>query len=89
MVYFEIYYSDPGRHAEGFGFVGVNGSDWPQQRYSFSNPASGIVEPGSVAFPLDQGCGTGLEYTSDVKAWIYGPGGTRSQSVIIHLACTT
>jgi serine/threonine protein kinase len=89
VVYFEIYYSDPGHDAEGFGFAGVNGSDWPQQRYSFSNPASGIVEPGSVAFPLDQGCGTGLEYTSDVKAWIYGPGGIRSRPVVIHLACTT
>jgi len=89
MVYFVIYYSDPGQDAEGFGFVGVNGSDWPQQKYSFSNPASGIVEPGSVAFPLDQGCGTGFGYTSDVKAWIYGPGGTRSRPVVIHLACTT
>jgi len=89
MVFFEIYYSDPGHNAEGFGFVGVNGSDWPEQRYSFSNPASGIVEPGSVAFPLDQGCGTGFEYTSDVKAWIFDAAGHRSRPVIIHLACTT
>jgi len=89
MVYFEIYYSDPGHHAEGFGFVGVNGSDWPEQHYSFSNPASGIVEPGSVAFPLDQGCGTGFEYTSTVKAWIYDAAGHRSRPVVIHLACTT
>ena len=89
MVFFEIYYSDPGHNAKGFGFVGVNGSDWPEQRYSFSNPASGIVEPGSVAFPLDQGCGTGFEYTSNVKAWIYDAAGHRSRPVVIHLACTT
>ena len=89
MVYFEIYYSDPGHDAEGFAFVGVNGSDWPLQRYPFANPASGIVEPGSVAFPLDQGCGTGFEYMSDVKAWIYGRDGTRSRPVVIHLACPT
>jgi len=89
MVFFVIYYSDPGHDAGGFGFVGVNGSDWPRQKYSFSSPASGIVEPGSVAFPLDQGCGTGFEYMSDVKAWIYGADGARSRPVVIHLACTT
>jgi Protein kinase domain len=89
MVYFEIYYSDPGQDAEGFGFVGVEGSDWPQESHSFSDPANGIVEPGSVAYPLNQACGTGLEYTSTVKAWIYDAAGHRSQPAVIHLACTT
>ena len=89
MVYFEISYSDPGHNAAGFGFVGVEGSDWPEQHYSFSSPASGIVEANSIAYPLNQGCGTGLEYTSTVKAWIYDSAGTRSKPVIIHLACTT
>jgi eukaryotic-like serine/threonine-protein kinase len=89
MVYFEISYSDPGHNAAGFGFVGVEGSLWPRQHYSFSNPAQGIVEPNSIAFPLNQGCGTGFEYTSTVKAWIYDQAGTRSKPVIIHLACTT
>ena len=89
MVYFEISYSDPGHNAAGFGFVGVEGSLWPRQHYSFSSPAQGIVEPNSIAFPLNQGCGTGFEYTSTVKAWIYDQGGTRSKPVIIHLACTT
>jgi len=89
MVYFEISYSDPGHNAAGFGFVGVEGSDWPKQHYSFSSPAQGIVEPNSIAFPLNQGCGTGFEYTSTVKAWIYDQAGTRSKPVIIHLACTT
>jgi Protein kinase domain len=89
MVYFEIYYADPGQDAKGFGFVGVDGSDWPPQTYAFSDPADGIVEAGSVAYPLNQACGTGLEYTSSVKAWIYDTAGQRSQPVVIHLACTT
>jgi hypothetical protein len=89
MVYFEISYSDPGHHAVGFGFVGVEGSDWPEQYHSFSNPAAGIVEANSIYYPLNQGCGTGLEYTSTVKAWIYDSDGNRSKPVIIHLACTT
>jgi eukaryotic-like serine/threonine-protein kinase len=89
MVFFEIYYSDPGGNAEGFGFVGVDESDWPEQNHPFSNPANGIVEAGSVAYPLNQGCGTGLEYTSSVRAWIYDATGARSQPVVIHLACTT
>jgi len=89
MVFFEIYYSDPGHKAAGFGFVGVNGSDWPRQHYSFSSPSSGIVEPGSVAYPLDQRCGTGLEYASYVKAWLYDTAGARSKPVVIYLACTT
>jgi len=54
MVFFEIYHSDPGHNAAGFGFVRANGSDWPKRQYSFSSPSSGIVEPGSVAYPLDQ-----------------------------------
>jgi len=89
MVYFEISYSDPGHNAAGFGFVGVEGSDWPQQHHSFSNPAAGIVEANSISYPLNQGCGTGFEYTSTVKAWIYDSDGNRSKPVIIHLACTT
>jgi eukaryotic-like serine/threonine-protein kinase len=89
MVFFEISYSDPGHNAAGFGFVGVQGSLWPRQHYPFSSPAQGIVEPNSIAFPLNQGCGTGFEYTSTVKAWIYDKAGTRSKPVIIHLACTT
>ncbi len=89
MVYFEISYSDPGHNAAGFGFVGVEGSDWPEQHYSFSDPADGIVEANSISYPLNQGCGTGFEYTSTVKAWIYDSAGNRSKPVIIHLACTT
>ena len=89
QVFFVISYSDPGHNAAGFGFVGVQGSDLREQDYLFSNPADGIVAGNSIAYPLDQGCGTGLEYTSTVKAWIYNKAGVRSKPVIIHLACST
>ena len=88
-VFFVISYSDPGHNAAGFGFVGVQGSDWRKQQHSFSSPARGIVTGDSIAYPLDQGCGTGFEYTSTVKAWIYDKAGARSKPVIIHLACST
>ena len=65
-VYFEIFFTDPGHNAAGFGFVGVQGSDWPNQSHSFSSPASGIVEAGTISYPLNQECGTGLEYMSNV-----------------------
>jgi serine/threonine protein kinase len=89
MVYFEISYSDPSHDAAGFGFVGVQGSDWPEQHHSFSDPADGIVETNSISYPLNQGCGSGIEFTSTVRAWIYDSAGNRSKPVIIHLACTT
>ena len=88
-VFFEIIYSDPGHNAAGFGFVGVQGSDTREQDYLFSNPADGIVAGNTIAYPLYQGCGTGLEFTGTVKAWIYNKAGVRSKPVIIHLACRT
>ena len=89
MMYFVISFSDPGHIAAGFGFAGANGSDWPRQRYAFSSPGAGIVEATSIAYPLDQACGTGTEYASDVKAWIYDTAGASSKPVVIHLACST
>jgi hypothetical protein len=90
MVYFEIIYSDPGHDAAGFGFVGVQESgDLPRQVIPFASPGPGIVEPGTIQYPLDQGCGGSVEYTSSVKAWIYDKAGASSKPVIIHLACTT
>ena len=47
------------------------------------------MEAGRVAYPLNLACGTGLDYASDVKVWIYDTAGARSQPVVIHLACTT
>ncbi len=89
MVYFVIVFSDPGHSAAGFGFAGANGSDWPRQHYSFSSPSKGIVETNSITYPLDQACGTGYAYMSDIKAWIYDTAGARTKPVVIHLACST
>src|SRR5689334_10906748 len=88
-VVFELYYSDPGHDAVGFGFVGVDESDLPRQVIPFSSPGAGVVEAGIISYPLNQGCGTGQEYTSSVKAWIYDKAGARSNPVVIHLACTS
>ena len=88
-VVFELYYSDPGHDSVGFGFVGVDESDLPRQVIPFSSPGAGVVEAGIISYPLNQGCGTGLEYTSSVKVWIYGKAGARSNPVVIHLACTS
>jgi hypothetical protein len=88
-VFFEISYSDPGHNAAGFGFVGVQGTGLREQDYLFSDPADGIVAGNSIAYPLEQGCGTGQEFTSNVEAWIYNKAGVRSKPVIIHLACST
>jgi len=89
-VVFELFYSDPGHDAAGFSFVGVDESDGlPKRVIPFSSPGAGVVETGFIAYPLNQGCGTGLEYTSSVKAWIYDKTGARSKPVIIHLACTS
>ena len=88
-VVFVVYYADPGNDATGFGFVGVDESDLPRHVIPFSSPGAGVVEAGIIAYPLNQGCGTGQEYTSSVKAWIYGEAGARSKPVVIHLACTS
>ncbi|HEU5392321.1 MAG TPA: serine/threonine-protein kinase [Streptosporangiaceae bacterium] len=88
-VVFVLYYADPGHDAVGFGFVGVDESDLPRQVLPFSSPGAGVVEAGIISYPLNQGCGTGQEYTSSVKAWIYDKAGARSKPVVIHLACTS
>ena len=67
--------------ARAAGAVRVSGASRAAQ--------AAIVEANSISYPLNQGCGTGLEYTSTVKAWIYDSAGNRSKPVIIYLACTT
>src|SRR5206468_8564193 len=69
MMYFVILFADPGHSAACFGFVGLNGSDLPGQHYLLSSPSKGIVETNSITYPLDQACGTGYAYMSDIKAW--------------------
>jgi hypothetical protein len=89
LVYFNIHYTDPGNNAEGFGFVGVNGSGWAEENHPFSSPSYGVVGADSVAYPFNEACGTSQQYASYVKAWIYDTAGVRSKPVIIHLVCTT
>jgi hypothetical protein len=88
FVYFNIQYADPGNDAEGFGFVGVNGSGWAEENHPFSSPSYGIVGPDSIAYPFNEGCGTAQQYDSYVEAWIYDTAGDQSKPVVIHLVCT-
>jgi eukaryotic-like serine/threonine-protein kinase len=88
LVYFDIHYSDPGSDAEGFGFVGVNGSGWAEENHPFTSPSYGIVGTDSIAYPFNEACGTAQQYDSYVRAWIYDTAGDRSTPVVIHLVCT-
>ena len=88
LVYFDIHYADPGNDAEGFGFMGVNGSGWAEENHPFTSPSYGIVGTDSIAYPFNEACGTPQQYDSYVEAWIYDAAGDRSTPVIIHLVCT-
>jgi hypothetical protein len=87
LVYFDIQYADPGHDAEGFGFVGVNGSGWAEENHPFASPSYGIVGPDSISYPFNEECGTAQQYDSYVEAWIYDTAGQHSTPVVIHLAC--
>ncbi len=89
LVYFDIHYADPGNNAEGFGFVGVNGSGWAEENHPFTSPSYGIVGSDSIAYPFNEECGTDQQSDSYVEAWIYDSAGARSTPVVIHLACTS
>jgi hypothetical protein len=86
-VYFDVYYADPGQDAQGFGFMGVNGSRWVEESYPFSSPNRGIVGPDNVAYPLNLECGTAQQHKAEIEAWIYDTAAARSQPVGIRLAC--
>jgi hypothetical protein len=89
LVYFDIHYADPGNDAEGFGFVGVNGSSWAEESHPFTSPSYGIVGQDSIAYPFNEECGTAQQYDSYVEAWIYDTAGDRSTPVTIHLVCAS
>lgn len=86
-VYFEIQYADPGHDAQGFAFLGVDGSGWVEHSYPFPGPGSVVIGPDSIAYPLDLGCGTPRQHDADIEVWIYDTAGARSQPGQIHLAC--
>jgi hypothetical protein len=87
MVYFYVYYADPGNDAKGYGFMGINGTRYVAQRHSFTAPGRAIVTAHHVAYPLDLECGTAKQHKAFVEAWVYDTAGTRSQPVFIRLAC--
>jgi len=88
FVYVSVTYSDPGNDAEGFGFVGVDGSGWAEENHPFSSPSYGIVGSDSIAYPFNSGCGTSQQYGSYVEVWIYDTAGARSDPVTLHLVCS-
>jgi serine/threonine protein kinase len=88
IIYVRLYYANPG-NAAGFGFAGFNGSSLAQQTYSFASPGEAIVEPNSITYPFDQGCGTSKQSASYVKAWLYRGANIRTKSVVIHLVCAS
>jgi len=87
MMYFDVYYADPGNNAVGFGFVGADGSSVGQKNYPFSSPADGIIEPGSISYPFNQACGTPQRRSTSLRVWVNDTAGTRSNAVVIHLSC--
>ncbi len=90
QMVFVIYYSDPGNNADGFGFMGVDGSSVGEQNHLFSSPADGIIETGSIAYPINQGCGTSQPRSNRVKVWVnYNADAQQSKSVTIPLVCPT
>ncbi len=89
LVYFVLNYSDPDNNAEGFGFVGIDGSGWAEEEHPFSSPSYGIVGPDSIAYPFNLGCGTSNQVAqSNVQAWIYDTAGADSTPVDIELVCS-
>jgi hypothetical protein len=89
MMYFDVYYADPGNNAAGFGFAGADGSSIGQETHSFSSPGDGIIESGSITYPFNQACGTPQRHSNSVRFWVYDTAGVRSKPVLIHLDCAT
>jgi serine/threonine protein kinase len=85
-MYFDIYYTDKGNNAAGFGFVGVDGTSLGQESYLFSSPGDGIIEPGSITYSFNQTCSTG-QHTITVKVWVYDTAGARSNIRTVPLSC--
>jgi len=88
MVFIDIYYTDRDNNATGFGFTGVDGSSIAEVNYAFSSPGDGIVEPGSITYPFNEGCGTTQHRSDSVDVWVTGAAGKRSPPYPpVHLAC--
>ena len=88
LVYFTIFYTNPGKDAKGFGFVGINGAGWAQENHAFSHPSYGIVGHDRISYPFNLACGKPQHSKSWVAAWIYNKAHIRSRAVKIALNCT-
>jgi hypothetical protein len=89
MVYIDIYYTDQGNNADGFGFTGADGSPIGEVNYPFSSPAAGIIETGSITYPFNEGCGTAQQRSDSVEVWVNDAAGARSPAKVVHLACAS
>jgi len=89
MVYIDIYYTDQGNNADGFGFMGVDGSSVGEVNYPFSSPAAGIIETGSITYPFNEGCGTAQHRSDSIEVWVNDAAGARSPAKVVHLACVS
>jgi serine/threonine protein kinase len=87
MVYVDIYYTYQGNDANGFGFMGVDGSPIGEANYQFSSPAAGVIEPGSIIYPFNEGCGTAQQRSDSVEVWVDDTTGARSPAKVVHLTC--
>ncbi len=87
-VYVDIYYADQGNNANGFGFMGVDGSPIGELNYPFSSPGAGIIETGSITYPFNEGCGTAKQRSDSIEFWVTDAAGKRSPpSKPVLLAC--
>jgi serine/threonine protein kinase len=87
-VYVDIYYTDQSNNANGFGFMGVDGSPIAEVNYPFSSPGAGIVETGTITYPFNEGCGTARQRSDFIEVWVTDTAGKQSPpSKPVHLAC--
>jgi hypothetical protein len=87
-VYVDIYYTDQGNNANGFGFMGVDRSPIGELNYPFSSPGAGIIETGSITYPFNEGCGTAKQRSDSIEFWVTDAAGKRSPpSKPVLLAC--
>jgi serine/threonine protein kinase len=84
-VFIDIYYTD--NNADGFGFMGVDGSRIAEANYLFSSPGDGIVETGSIIYPFNEGCGTNQSRSDSIEVWVTAAGKRSRPYAPVHLAC--
>jgi serine/threonine protein kinase len=84
-IFIDIYYTDS--NADGFGFMGVDGSRIAEANYPFASPGDAIVETGSITYPFNEGCGTNQERSDSIEVWVTAAGKRSRPYPPVHLAC--